>query len=102
MMPYPGSFIEPSVGWRAAVTALLRAFARPERGMYFAVATHVMTEAARYARENCQNYFEFQRRWPIMIDSLWDDVALKSLFSGERRMDRTAITGRFPIVPPAQ
>ena len=102
MMPYPGSFIEPSVGWRAALTALLRAFARPERGMYFQVATHVMTEAARYARENCQNYFEFQRRWPIMLDSLWDDVALKSLFSGERRMDRTAITGRFPVVPPAQ
>jgi GT2 family glycosyltransferase len=101
MMPYPGPFIDSSVGWRAALTAFLRALSSSERGTYFQVATHVMTEAAAYARENCQNYFEFQRRWPIMIDALWDDVALKSLFSGERRVDRTAITGRFPIVPPA-
>jgi GT2 family glycosyltransferase len=101
MMPYPGPFIEPSVGWRAALTALLRSFTSAERGTYFRVATHVMTEASSYARENCQNYFEFQRRWPIMIDALWDDVALKSLFTGERRVDRTAITGRFPVVPPA-
>jgi hypothetical protein len=101
MMPYPGQFIDPSVAWRAALTAFLRSLARPERGLYFRVATHVMTEAAAYARENCQNYFEFQRRWPIMIEALWDDIALKSLFTGERRMDRTAITGRFPVVPPA-
>lgn len=101
MMPYPGPFMDPSVGWRAALTSLLRSLARPERGAYFGIATHVMTEAASYARENCQNYFEFQRRWPIMIEALWDDVALKSLFTGERRVDRTAITGRFPVVPPA-
>jgi GT2 family glycosyltransferase len=101
MAPYPGPFLDPSVGWRAAITAFLRALTGPERGLYFQVATHVLNEAAAYARENCQNYFEFQRRWPIMIDMLWDDVALKSLFSGERRVDRTAITGRFPIVPPA-
>jgi hypothetical protein len=101
MMPYPGPFLESSVGWRAAITAFFRSLARPERGLYFQVATRVLTEAAAYARANCQNYFEFQRRWPIMIESLWDDVALKSLFSGERRVDRTAITGRFPIVPPA-
>ena len=100
MMPYPGPFLESSVGWRASVTAFLRSLTRPEKRAYFQVALHAMTEASSYARENCQNYFEFQRRWPIMIDSLWDDVALKSLFSGERRMDRSAITGRFPIVPP--
>lgn len=101
MMPYPGQFLEASVGRRAALTSLLRSLVSSERGLYFQIATHVMTEAAAYARENCQNYFEFQRRWPIMIESLWDDVALKSLFTGERRVDRTAITGRFPVVPPA-
>lgn len=100
MMPYPGPFLEASVGWRASVTALLRAIARPERGLYFQVALHTMREASDYARTNCQNYFEFQRRWPLMIDSLWDDVALKPLFTGERLVDRSTITGRFPIVPP--
>jgi glycosyltransferase involved in cell wall biosynthesis len=103
MMPYPGPFLEASVGWRAALTAFLRSVtSSSERSTYFAVATHVLSEAAAYARDHCQHYFEFQRRWPILIDSLWDDIALKSLFSGERRVDRTAITGRFPIVPPAE
>ena len=58
-----------------------------------------MRDASHYARENCQNYFEFQRRWPMMMDRIWDDVALRTLFSGERRVDRGAITGRFPVVP---
>jgi GT2 family glycosyltransferase len=101
MMPYPGPFLEPSVGWRASVTAFLRSLGSPERKMYMQVALHVMTEAAAYARENCQNYFEFQRRWPILMESIWDDVALKSLFTGERKVDRSAITGRFPMVPPS-
>jgi hypothetical protein len=33
------------------------------------------------------------------MDRLWEDVALGSLFSGERQIDRTAITGRFPVIP---
>jgi len=100
MMPYPGPFLDASVAWRAALTAFLRSLTSSERGTYFRVATHVMNEAADYAREHCQDYFEFQRRWPIMIDALWEDVALAPLFTGERRVDRTAITGRFPVVPP--
>ena len=101
MMPYPGPFIDSSVGWRASLTAFLRSLTQPEKKLYFQIALHAMGEASTYAREHCQHYFEFQRRWPIMMDSLWDDVALKSLFSGERRMDRSAITGRFPVVPSA-
>ena len=99
MMPYPGPFIDASVGWRGTVTALLRAVSRPEKGAYFAVARHATRDASKFARENCQNYFEFQRRWPIMMERLWDDVALRTLFTGERRVDRSAITGRFPVVP---
>jgi GT2 family glycosyltransferase len=99
MMPYPGPFIDSSVGWRASMTAFLRMIARPERSMYFQLALHGTSDASTYAREHCQNYFEFQRRWPILMEGLWDDVALKSLFSGERQMDRSAITGRFPVVP---
>ncbi len=101
MMPYPGPFIDASVGWRASVTALLRSLTHDDKAMYRQIAAHAMGEAAEYAREHCQHYFEFQRRWPILMDGLWDDVALKSLFSGERVVDRSAITGRFPIVPPA-
>jgi hypothetical protein len=100
MSPYPGDFIDGSVGWRAFATGMLRAIARPEKGPYFRAALHAVKDASDFARENCQNYFEFQRRWPMMMERIWDDVALRTLFTGERRVDRTAITGRFPIVPP--
>lgn len=99
MMPYPGEFIDSSVGWRAFATGMLRAIARPEKNLYFKAALHSVGEASAYARENCQNYFEFQRRWPMLMERIWGDVALASLFTGERRIDRTAITGRFPVVP---
>lgn len=98
MMPYPGEFIDSSVSWRAGITGLLRAIARPEKKRYLAAGLHSLRDAAKYARENCQNYFEFQRRWPELIERLWDDVALSTLFTGERSVDRSAITGRFPVV----
>jgi len=101
MMPYPGPFLDSSVGWRATVTALLRSISRSDKLQYRQVALHMHKDAGDYAREHCQHYFEFQRRWPIMMESLWDDVALKSLFSGERVVNRSAITGRFPVVPPS-
>ncbi len=98
MMPYPGPFIDSSVGWRATVTSLLRAVSRPEKSAYLSVARHAMRDANEYARKNCQNYFEFQRRWPMLIERIWDDVALRTLFTGERSVDRAALTGRFPVV----
>ena len=101
MMPYPGPFLDSSVGWRATLTAILRSLSRPDKAQYRQVAIHTLKDSGDYAREYCQHYFEFQRRWPVMMESLWDDVALKSLFSGERVVDRSAITGRFPVVPPA-
>jgi hypothetical protein len=99
LRPYPGDFVGHSVAWRAAATALLRALAGREPGAHLAIARAAFTDAARYARRNCDNYFAFQRRWPLLMERLWDDVALGSLFSGERQIDRTAITGRFPVIP---
>ena len=97
LMPYPGSFIGPSFTRRAWMTAMMRGVARKE-SKYFEIARSTIKDAQRYALENCQNYFDFQRRWPMLMEQIWDDVALKGLFSGERRVDRTTITGRFPIV----
>jgi hypothetical protein len=99
MSPYPGDFIDSSVGWRAMVTGMLRAVARPEKGRYVRAALYSVREAGDYAREHCQHYFEFQRRWPLLMERIWDDIALSGLFTGERKVDRTALTGRFPIVP---
>lgn len=98
MEPYPGHFISSAVSWRAVLTALLRGLSRKEGGRYLRVARVALRDAPDYAREHCQHYFDFQRRWPILMDRIWNDVALKPLFTGERRVDRGAITGRFPVV----
>ncbi len=99
LRPYPGEFVGNSVAWRAAITALLRAVSGREPAAHLAIARTVFGDASRYARRNCDNYFAFQRRWPLAMERLWEDVALGSLFSGERQIDRSAITGRFPIIP---
>ena len=98
LMPYPGHLVDSSVNWRTRLTALMRGVAGPERGEYLAVARRSVPEAQEYARKNCERYFAFQRRWPMLMDRLWEDIALKSLFTGERHVDRGAITGRFPVI----
>lgn len=100
MAPYPGEFIDASVGWRAFATALMRALSRPEKRRYLSAALHAVRDASEYARRHCQDYFAFQRRWPLLMDRIWEDVPLASLFTGERTIDRTAITGRFPVIEP--
>ena len=97
LMPYPGEFIGGGVTSRAVVTGLLRALSGRESGTYLQVARAAVTQAPAYAREHCKDYFAFQRRWPVLMDRIWDDVALRSLFTGERRLDRGALTGRFPV-----
>ncbi|MDO9108079.1 MAG: hypothetical protein Q7U89_03705 [Coriobacteriia bacterium] len=99
LAPFPGNFLGASVTWRALLTALLKGFTtRREGGLYFRIARVALSEAGEYARQNCNNYFDFQRRWPMLMDRIWDDIALKPLFAGERSMDRTTITGRFPVI----
>ena len=99
LRPYPGDFVGHTVIWRAAVTALLRAISGQEPAAHLAIAKAAFFDASSYARRNCDNYFAFQRRWPLLLERLWEDVALGSLFSGERQIDRTGITGRFPVIP---
>lgn len=98
LAPYPGQMVDASINWRARATALLRALGGEERGEYLSIARRAVSEAQEYARENCERYFGFQRRWPMLSDRLWNDVALKPLLTGERRVDRGALTGRFPAV----
>ena len=75
-MPYPGAFIDSSVAWRAFVTGMLAPWRDQSESVYFQTSLQAAREAGEYARENCQNYFEFQRRWPMMMERIWEDVAL--------------------------
>jgi len=98
LAPYPGDFIDGSAGMRARLTALLRAIRGPERGVYWQAALHVVSDATRYACAHCSDYFAFQRKWPTVVERLWKDVALYPLFSGQRSVDRSALTGSFKAI----
>lgn len=98
LSPYPGHLVDSSINWRARTTAFLRALGGSERKAYLSIARSAVPEAQHYARENCERYFVFQRRWPMLMDRLWEDIALRSLVTGERQVDRGALTGRFPVI----
>ena len=95
LMPYPGSLLTQSVGFQALITGLLHTIAGPERGQYWRSALDAFGKANAYARKNCVNYFALQRMWSHTMEKLSCDVALQSLFTGQRSVDRSALTGSF-------
>ena len=96
--PYPGDFINAKVGWRAFLTGVLKLLKSDDRAGYFAAGRSALSEAANYARENCANYFAFQRAWATLMTRIWEDVALEPLFFGGHAPDRTALTGQFRAI----
>jgi GT2 family glycosyltransferase len=98
LMPFPGEFIASSIMPRAFITAILHAISGPNRGDFWRVAFDSLSHASTYARENCVNYFALQRVWSHALTKIWRDVALHSLFTGERNIDRSALTGSFKAI----
>jgi GT2 family glycosyltransferase len=98
LMPFPGEFIAGSISLRAFATGALHALTGPERGCYWRTALDSFSKAGDYARENCENYFALQRMWSHTMNKLWRDVALHTLFTGERNIDRGALTGSFKAI----
>ncbi|MDR1775014.1 MAG: glycosyltransferase [Actinomycetes bacterium] len=98
LMPFPGAWIATSVAIRAFITGLLHVLTGPDRGWYWQTALDATGRAGAYARENCVNYFALQRAWRFSMEKLWRDVALNPLFTGERTVDRSALTGSFSAI----
>ena len=81
LYPYPGPFLESSVNFNITMTAVLRSIARTgQRKGYFKAAMQARKAAKDYAKENCSEYFSFQRRWPEVLALLEEDIALKGVF----------------------
>ena len=81
LYPYPGPFLESSVNFNITMTAVLRSIARAgQRRGYFKAAMSARKAAKDYAKENCSEYFSFQRRWPEVLALLEEDIALKGVF----------------------
>lgn len=79
--PYPGPFIDKSVGRRALVTALLRIIGRAgDRQGYLRAALAVPKDARDYALAFCSRYFEFQRLWPSFVLSMLQDDTVYQIF----------------------
>ena len=71
--PYPGPFLEPGIAKRVKRTALLRSFARSDKKAYRQAAREANTLAQSYAEENCSRYFDFQRKWPDIMQTVESD-----------------------------
>ncbi|MCL1880065.1 MAG: hypothetical protein FWF71_05560 [Actinomycetia bacterium] len=82
--PYPGTFLNRSVGRRAFLTACLRTIGRPrDRQGYLKAALAVPRDARDYALSFCSRYFEFQRIWPSFVtNSMQDLITQQILRSG--------------------
>ncbi len=74
--PYPGPFLRKGLRRRIAITAFLRSLVRPDKKAYRRAAIEARGEATKYAQQNCANYFEFQKVWPLIMERLESDKAL--------------------------
>lgn len=83
--PYPGPFLERSIGRRVFLTALLRMIGRAsDRKGYFKAAMSAQREAKAYAESFCDRYFEFQIGWPQMVNILATDPFASEILGGIR------------------
>ena len=98
--PYPGPWLSHSIARRARITAYLRALGHKEHGQYLRIGNKARKQAARFARENCANYFEFQHQWPAIVQGLWNDTPLATQLSGARAVSSASagFTGRFSAI----
>jgi hypothetical protein len=82
--PYPGPFLEHSVGKRVFLTALLRMLGRAnDRKGYFKAAITAQREAKAYAETFCPRYYEFQIGWSQVVAALESDPISCSILSGQ-------------------
>ncbi|MDR1359281.1 MAG: hypothetical protein LBJ48_08050, partial [Coriobacteriales bacterium] len=83
--PYPGPFLEHSIGRRVFITALLRMIGRAQdRKGYFRAAMSAQREAKAYAESFCDRYFEFQIGWPQIVNLLEADPLTVGILGGIR------------------
>jgi len=81
--PYPGPFLEHSIGRRVSITALLRMIGRAsDRKGYFRAALSAQREAKAYAESFCDRYYEFQIGWPQIVNLLANDPLSASILGG--------------------
>lgn len=87
--PYPGYFLRQSVSTRAFITCLFRGVAEIARGGFMAnlkLAKVSVIDAPKYAKERCNDYFIFQRRWPDFMESIREDPGLQQHVPMEREV----------------
>lgn len=76
LKPYPGDFLGKDIERRIKWTARLRSLGRPDKKEYRRACKIASLQAKEFASRNCQNYFEFQRVWPVFINTIKSDEKL--------------------------
>jgi len=80
--PYPGPFLDKSVGRRALLTALLRTIGRAQnRQGYLKAALAAPKDAHDYAITFCSHYFDFQRLWPGFLATVKEDAGIQTILT---------------------
>jgi len=96
--PFPGTFIDSGIGWRAFATGCLKLIKSKDRIGYFNAGRTALTSAAKYAAENCANYCTFQRAWAQLMAVVGEDVTFEPLLFDDGDGDRAALTGQFRAI----
>ncbi len=78
LMPYPGAMLGKGLKSRISLTARLRSFGRPDKKEYAMAARAAKKDAIDYAEHNCTKYFDYQRLWPKMMQTINGDRVLSS------------------------
>ncbi len=84
LMPYPGPWISDELDERVQRTALVRSLVTREHAGYRRILRTGREDALRYAREHESSYLKFQSFWPAIMDGLWRNRELASMFKGAR------------------
>ena len=84
LMPYPGPWISDELDERVQRTALVRSLVTREHAGYRHILRTGREDALRYAREHESSYLKFQSFWPAIMDGLWRNRELASMFKGAR------------------
>jgi len=97
--PYPGPFLEHSIGRRVFITALLRMIGRAsDRKGYFRAALSAQREAKAYAESFCDRYYEFQIGWPQIVNHLITDPLTASILGGIIIEPQATESEDYPLV----
>jgi hypothetical protein len=82
--PYPGYFLRFDIPFKFVISSFLNGLHSAQKGNFesfreFTCNTLHILSALKFARNNCLDYFKFQRKWANYVPKIRDDKILRSI-----------------------